>query len=98
MNINVIQSAQINIPANTSVWATLPVEGANVLSSGLQNLGYKTNCYASQLFVTSANAVFYQVDNHSDAAVIIIINITADGAATIKTAIGTGTSVLKVVL
>lgn len=90
----VSSSENIVIPANTSVWGNIAVSGANAYSAGLQNLGFMTNCYPTQLFLPNPNTIFYQIDNESDVAVSVIIWAVTDGTATLTGPTGTGSKAL----
>ena len=92
MAYNNVQSQPIVIPANTSSWGSISFSGANVLSVGLQNNGFTTNCYPTQLFVYNANTVCYQVDNRNTQPVTVLIWAVTDAPATASTPFITGST------
>jgi hypothetical protein len=82
MSYSIMQSSAITIPANTSYWGTLPLNGGSVLSVGLDNENFTTKVYPTQLFVSNFNSVFFQVDNLNDFEVTTRIWVVADGQVT----------------
>ena len=78
-----VNSKQISIPAKTSGWGTVTIDGASVLSVGLQNADFQTRCYPTQLFINTENTVCYQVDNLNCHAVEVSLRIVTDKAASV---------------
>jgi hypothetical protein len=80
MTSQVITSTQFTIPANTSFYGNFPLNGGNLLSVGIQNFGFVTKTYPTQLMITNNTNVFFQIDNQNSFDVNAVIWGVADSA------------------
>ncbi|MDI9311412.1 MAG: hypothetical protein QM535_14465 [Limnohabitans sp.] len=88
----VISSTQIIIPANTSYYGNFPVNNGKLVSAGIQNLGFKTKVYPTQLYIPNTSTVFFQIDNLNSSPVIILIwGVVDNASATFGSIWGHGT-------
>ena len=81
MFTQIITSTEVIIPALTSYYGNFPLSGGNLISVGIQNLGFQTNVYPTQLMITSNTNVFFQIDNQKSSPVTILIYGVVDNAA-----------------
>ena len=72
------QLNEISVPGKTSVYGNYLIEGASILSVGVQNDGWKTGIYSTQLFVANANRLSYQLDNTTDNAINVNLHVVTN--------------------